>query len=168
MNQGVTVKMNCRTGAGFTLLEMLVVLAIIAILATLVMPSNANRHLQQQVLESVELIERYKGNLEAFYSATGAFPADNEAANMPEPDKIIGSYVQRVDVENGAMHLQFGKKFPESLSGKRLSLRPMIVEGSPNSPVSWVCGFDAVPEGMAATVENQTDLELRFLPLRCR
>lgn len=154
--------------SGFTLLEMLVVLAIIAILATLVMPSNANRHIQKQVLESVELVERYQGNLEALYVATGAFPEDNKAAGMPEPEKIIGHFLQRVDVENGAMHLQFGRKFPESLAGKRLSIRPLIVEGSPGSPVSWVCGYDAVPQGMKANADNRTNLELTHLPLRCR
>ncbi|MFT5576344.1 MAG: type IV pilus assembly protein PilA [Bermanella sp.] len=80
----------------------------------------------------------------------------------------MGSYLQRVDVDNGAMHLQFGRKFPESLSGKVLSIRPMVVEGSPSSPISWVCGYDAVPEGMQAQVDNLMDLEQRYLPIRCR
>lgn len=160
--------MNCKRRAGFTLLEMLVVLAVLAILATLVMPSNANRHIQQQVVESVELVERYKGHLEALYFATGSFPLDNEAAKMPEPDKLIGSYLQRVVVDNGAMHLQFGRKFPESLTGKWLSIRPLVVEGSPVSPISWVCGYDAIAEGMKAVVDNRTNLELAYLPLRCR
>lgn len=154
--------------SGFTLLEMLVVLAVIAILATLVVPSSGHRHIQQQVLESVELVERYKGVLEAHYVATGTFPENNEAAGMPAPEKLIGSYLDRVDVEAGAMHLTFGRKFPESLAGTQVTIRPVTVEGSPNSPVSWLCGYDAVPEGMSAAVDNRTDLELRYMPLRCR
>ncbi len=154
--------------AGFTLMEMLVVLAVLAILATLVLPTSGNRHIQEQVVESLELVERYKANLEAHYLATGAFPADNEAAGMPAPKKLIGSYLQRVDVVEGAMHLRFGRKFPESLAGKKLSIRPVVVEDSPASPISWVCGYDSIPEGMHAATDNLTDLELRYLPLRCR
>lgn len=160
--------MTINKAAGFTLIEMMVVLAVIAILATLMMPSNTNRHLQQQVLESVELVERYKNNLEAYYLASGEFPKNNKAAGMPKPEKLIGSYLQRVDVEHGAMHLQFGRKFPESHSGKVLSIRPIIVEGSPASPISWVCGYDTVAEGMEAQGENRTDIDVALLPLRCR
>ena len=81
---------------------------------------------------------------------------------------MIGNYLKRVDVVDGAMHLTMGNKFPESLQEGIVSLRPLVVEGSPASPLSWVCGYDAVPEGMKALAENRTSLEQKYLPLRCR
>ena len=52
---------------GFTLIEMLIVLAIIAILALIALPNNYHRTVQKQVVESVELVEGYKANIEQFY-----------------------------------------------------------------------------------------------------
>ncbi len=153
---------------GFTLMEMLVVLAVLAILATMMVPTSGYRNLQQQVLESVELVERYKLPLETSLRASGKFAKNNKAAGMPEPDKMIGNYLQSVTVEDGAMHLTFGRKFPESRHGKVLSIRPLMVKDSPASPISWVCGYDDVPEGMEAVGENRTDLDIKALPLRCR
>lgn len=161
---------NRRTGRcnGFTLMEMLVVLAVLAILATMMVPTSGYRNLQQQVLESVELVERYKLPLETSLRAAGKFAKDNKAAGMPEPEKLIGNYLHSVTVEDGAMHLEFGRKFPESRHGEILSIRPLTVKDSPASPISWVCGYDDVPEGMEAAGENRTDIELKALPLRCR
>ena len=153
---------------GFTLMEMLVVLAIIAILATMMVPTQGHRNIQTQVVESVELVEGYKAAIEAYFRATGTFPVDNEQVGMPAPELMIGNYLKRVDVVDGAMHLTMGNKFPESLQGGVVSLRPLAVEGSPASPLSWVCGYDAVPEGMKALAENRTSLEQKYLPLRCR
>ena len=153
---------------GFTLMEMLVVLAIIAILATMMVPSQGHRNIQTQVVESVELVDGYKAAIEAYFRAAGSFPADNEQAGMPAPELLMGNYLQRVDVLDGAMHLMMGNKFPASLQGSVVSLRPLLVEGSPSSPISWVCGYDEVPEGMKATADNRTDLEIKYLPLRYR
>ncbi len=153
---------------GFTLMEMLVVLAVIAILATLMMPSQGHRNVQTQVVESVELVDGYKAPIEAYFRAAGSFPADNEQAGMPAPELLMGNYLERVEVVEGAMHLTMGNKFPKSLQGSVISLRPLLVEGSPSSPISWVCGYDAVPEGMKAAADNRTNLDIKYLPLRCR
>jgi len=153
---------------GFTLVEMLVVLAVIAILSLLALPSNSGRAVQLMIVETLELVEPYQQKIAERYSLDGQFPVDNDTAKMPAAEKILGNYLMAAEVEGGAIHLRLGQKMPSVLHGELLSLRPVYVANSPASPVSWVCGFDALPAGMLAAGVNRTTVKLQNLPLRCR
>lgn len=154
---------------GFSLIEIMVVIAIIAILATLAIPSQTGRITQQRIVETIELIDPYKNNIETYFKFhSGEFPNNNEEAGLPEPNKILGNYLEKMDIKDGVMHLYFGQKMPASLHGKILSLRPVFVKDSPNSPLSWICGFNEIPTGMTAAGINLTDLDRLVLPGRCR
>ena len=164
--QPITV--SKRTNKGFTLIEMMVVVAVIAILALIAMPNNYNRTVQLQVVESLELVEMYKGYVERTYLLTGSFPEDNEAAGAPLADQIKGNFLAALHIENGVINLEFGQKMHDQHHGKILSLRPVYVDIDTPTPVSWICGSDDIPEGMLAADRDGTTLELEFLPLRCR
>ena len=153
---------------GFTLIEIMVVVAIIAILALMALPSPDPAIARKQVVESMELIEDYK-KLVAFYNkSTQVFLKDNKEAGIPAADKLLGNYVDRIDLKDGAFHIHFGNKAHPNIKGKTLSVQPIVVQGSPESPISWICGKAAVPTNMKAVGENRTDLELKDLPLNCR
>lgn len=153
---------------GFTLVEMLVVLAVIAILSVLALPGNNSRAVQLNIVETIELVEPFQKKIALSYTAAGKFPENNELANIPDADKILGNYLSAAEVQDGAIHLSLGKKISKKLHGQQLSLRPVYVEGAPSSPVSWVCGFDSVPAGMKVSGANRTNVKLTNLPLRCR
>jgi len=154
---------------GFSLIEIMVVIAIMAILATLAIPSQTGRITQQRIVETLELIEPYKSNIEAYYKSNGGnFPDDNDQAGMPEPNKIIGNYLEKLEIRAGVMHLYLGQKLPSQLHHKIISVRPVFVKDSPNSPVSWICGLNDIPSGMTGAGINLTDLDSLFLPGRCR
>lgn len=158
-----------RIKTGFTLIEVMVVIAIIAILATLAMPSQVGAVNQKKVVEALELLEPYKKNIEDYYhSHAGKFPKDNKQAGLPDADKLIGSYIRKTEIRDGVMHMYLGRKMPETLHNKIVSIRPLYVKDSPSSPISWVCGFDEVPSGLTGAGRNLTDLERGNLPGRCR
>jgi type IV pilus assembly protein PilA len=156
-----------KTALGFTLLEMLFILVIIAILATIAMPSFSSKVARAQISESIDLIKTLKDSVALFYVAQQKFPRNNLEAGVPKPEFLIGNYVQRIDVINGGFHIVFGNKVPKDVANKILSIRPMVVDGSPESPISWLCGNSRVPDGMIVIGENKTDLPVDLLPINC-
>jgi type IV pilus assembly protein PilA len=156
-----------KSGKGFTLLELIVVVAIIAILSLIAMPSLDSKLSRSQIIESVELIKSYKERVSLFYSVSKNFPHSNVDVEIPKAEFLIGNYVQRIDLEDGAFHFTFGHKAIGKLKNKVLSIRPMVVVGSPESPISWVCGHSKIPEGMSALGKNKTDISSNLLPFNC-
>ncbi|HTF95660.1 MAG TPA: pilin [Cellvibrio sp.] len=153
---------------GFTLIEMMVVVAIIAIVALMAMPSPDPAIARKQVAESLELIEDYKKLVSFYHKSTQVFLKNNQEAGIPAADKLLGNYVDRIDLLNGAFHIHFGNKAHADIKDKTLTIQPITVKGSPQSPISWICGKAAVPDGMQAAGENRTDIDIKSLPLNCR
>ena len=157
-----------KINKGYTLIEMMVVVAIIAILAMIAMPSPDPAIARKQVIESMQLVEDYQKLVAFYHKSAQVFLKNNQEAGIPAADKLLGNYVDRIDLQDGAFHLHFGNKAHPSIKNKTLSIQPIMVSGSPESPISWICGKAAVPPNMKAVGENRTDLELKDLPLNCR
>jgi type IV pilus assembly protein PilA len=154
--------------AGFTLLELMAVLGIIAILLLMAIPSYQSKIVREQVLEALPLADIAKGPIAASWALRHAFPADNAAAGLPPEDKIVSNLVSGLAVRDGAIHLSFGNRANGQLKGKVLSLRPAIVEDAPIVPLAWICGDAPVPEKMTAKGENRTSVPGAYLPYKCR
>lgn len=162
------VNFDRRISRGFTLIEMLIVLAIMAIILVASIPSSGGKVDQVGVNEALNLVKIYQPQIESYYQMTGEFPADNETLGIPDPDSIIGNYLSAVHLEGGALHLQLGNKIRPKLKGKVVSVRPVFVPDTPNAPVSWICGNDSVPTNMLAAGDNRTNLDPLSLPNSCR
>ena len=153
---------------GFTLIEMLVAIAVLAILATIALPSLQDRVVRAQIVEAAKLADIAKAPVAAAWTLTGAFPADNAAAGLPAPDKVVGNLVSAVAIEAGVVQMTFGNQANGAIRGKTLSFRPAVIADSPVVPVAWVCGFANAPDKMTVGGANRTDVDRRFLPLNCR
>lgn len=153
---------------GFTLIEMMVVVAIIAILAMIAMPSPDPAIARKQVIESMALIEDYQKLVVVVHKSGHVFLKDNNEAKIPAADKLLGNYVERIELKNGAFHIRFGNKAHPNIKNKTLSVQPIVVNGSPESPMSWICGRASVPPNMKAVGENRTDVDVKDLPMNCR
>ena len=153
---------------GFTLIELMVVVAIIAILALMAVPLYRDKFVREQVIEAMRLTEIAKKPVAAAWAASATFPEDNAAAGLPVPDKVVSNYVKSLTVEAGAIHLVFGNQANGALRGMTLSLRPAVVDDAPIVPVAWVCGYAAAPDKMTVTAVNKTDVPKGWLPVNCR
>jgi len=163
-----TIDPSIRRPAGFTLLELLMVLAVIAILALIALPSIQDRIVRDQIVEAAKLADIAKLRVAAAWTAAQALPSDNGAAGLPAAEKMVGNFVQRVAVESGAVHLQFGNAANAALKGRTLTWRPAVVPEAPVVPVAWVCGRANAPDKMTLKGLDKTDLPDRFLPMNCR
>ena len=154
--------------AGFTLIEMVVALGILAILLLMALPSYTDKIVRDQIVEALPLAEVAKAPVAMSWTLAQALPEDNAAAGLPAAEKIVNQAVSAVAVEKGAVHVTFGNRANALLKGKVLTLRPAVVEDAPVVPVAWICGFAPVPDKMTAKGANRTSVPPAYLPYRCR
>jgi type IV pilus assembly protein PilA len=153
---------------GFTLIELMLVLTVMAILMLVALPSYLDKLVREQITEALPLADIAKPAMDAAWHLGAALPADNAAAGLPAPDMIVNQRVDAVTVDQGAIHIHFGNQAHKALKGKTLTIRAAGVEAARIVPLAWLCGAAKVPEKMTVQGENRTTVPAGLLPLRCR
>jgi type IV pilus assembly protein PilA len=144
---------------GFTLIELMIVVAIIAILAAIAIPQYQNYLIRTQVSEGMNLADGAKTAVAEFYNNTGRWPKDNSSVGLPAPGSVSGKYVASVTVfgksVNGKIQAIFGKEANAKLTtaSTYVVLSPVDNAGS----ISWNC-----KSGAGTNVPDQ------YLPTACR
>ena len=146
----------------------MVVVAIIALLALMTVPLYLQSTVQQQVKDGVAFADFMKKAVAGYYATTRTLPADNAAAGLPPPEKIIGSYITSGTVAEGVITLAFGNLAVGNIKGRKLTLRPGFVPDAPQVPLSWVCGPAKAPAGLTIAGADATDIPKEQLPIACR
>lgn len=125
---------------GFTLIELMIVVAIIGILAAIAIPAYQDYTIRAQVSEGLNLASGAKVAVAEYYQNTGAYPGNNADAGLAAAGDIEGNYVAQVQVgANGVITATFDKDAPQAanakIDGATLSLTP----GTGNGSVDWTC-----------------------------
>ncbi|EMS5307055.1 pilin, partial [Neisseria gonorrhoeae] len=123
---------------GFTLIELMIVIAIVGILAAVALPAYQDYTARAQVSEAILLAEGQKSAVTEYYLNNGEWPANNGDAGVAStPTDIKGKYVQKVEVNNGVVTATMASSnVNKEIKDKRLSLWARRQDGS----VKWFCG----------------------------
>ncbi|HGM2496798.1 TPA: pilin, partial [Neisseria gonorrhoeae] len=136
---------------GFTLIELMIVIAIVGILAAVALPAYQDYTARAQVSEAILLAEGQKSAVTEYYLNHGIWPKDNTSAGVASPGEIKGKYVQSVTVANGVVTAQMKSDgVNKEIKGKKLSLWGRREDGS----VKWFCGQPVTRADTAAKADN--------------
>lgn len=125
-----------RLAKGFTLIELMIVVAIIAILAAIAVPMFQDYAIRAQVSEGAVLASGAKNAIGDFVSNNGHFPASNASAGLASSTSITGDYVSSIDISTGAIVVTFkGPKASPQIADQTLVFSPVTYANS----ISWRC-----------------------------
>jgi type IV pilus assembly protein PilA len=164
--------LESRQNCGFTLIELMLVIAIIGILASLAVSAYQTYTVRSQVSAGIAFASAAKVSIVNAYSQDLAPPTSRPDAGMTiEPSDSSSSYVSGIDIINGRIEVTFGNDAHQDIVADTLSLTPYITA---DNTVVWRCGNAPAPAGSllsgggVSTEHAPATVDPRYLPSSCR
>lgn len=159
-----------RSTRGFTLIELMIVVAIIGILAAIAIPAYQNYTVRAQITEGISLASGIKAGMVETYATRGAWP--ETLAQAGEDVTPSGRYVDAVDVQDGVIVITYGVSASQEIAGEETNTLALVPGIGAGGDVLWRCGYAPAPGGETVTWQGDsaelTTVPNRFLPDACR
>ncbi|HEZ6347535.1 TPA: pilin [Neisseria meningitidis] len=153
---------------GFTLIELMIVIAIVGILAAVALPAYQDYTARAQVSEAILLAEGQKSAVTEYYLNHGIWPANNNSAGVASSaSDIKGKYVEKVEVAKGVITATMASSnVNNEIKGKKLSLWAKRQDGS----VKWFCGqpVQRANNDEVTAANGNEKIDTKHLPSTCR
>jgi type IV pilus assembly protein PilA len=159
---------------GFTLIELMIVVAIIGILAAIAIPAYQDYTIRAQVTEGLNLMSDMKAGVAEWYAQEGSWPSALDQLGISNGSASkSGKYVQSINMQTGTLIAKFGVQANSNITNKTLALQPRV---SANGDVIWICGTRESPSTAldpstatpSPSAKGLTDLKAKYLPANCR
>ena len=120
---------------GFTLIEIMVVVAIIGIIASMAVPAYQRYTIRAQVAEGLSLAGPLQRGMTAYFNNDGNYPIDNSDAALLPPGNYTGRYVDSISISGPVISIRYGNQASAVINGNTVELTAIGNNGS----LSWQC-----------------------------
>ena len=142
-----------KKATGFTLIELMIVIAIIGILSVIASSAYLGFAVRAQVAEALSLMSPMTTSVAEYYNHIGTYPPDNDSVGLASPTSVVGNYVVAVDISGSPYNIEatFGRRAAAQITSQILQLS-VITDSS--GIVRWHC--------------RSPTIEAKYLPTNCR
>jgi len=140
-----------KSQQGFTLIELMIVVAIIGILAAIAIPAYQDYTIRAQISEGLTLSAGAKSAVSEYYMERGAWPSNNDDAGLADKHDIMGKYTEHISVKDNVIEIKYEYDANAAITKEKIELTATNNDGS----ISWT-------SASAGTIKSN------HLPTACR